>query len=898
MSNKISSFYFLRAKLHPPVLPEDHVLRPRLFAQLEKIKHQQIALVTAPAGYGKTTLVSAWVEQVHCPSVWISLDDGDNDLSVFLGYFISGLQSIFPDFGEGMETYSQISLLPSLPIISNYLIHEIDKIEQDFVLVLDDFHLLTNRDIHILLDGLLHYSLPHFHLVLTSRYDLPPQLSKLRAQGRMMELRANDLRFSAAEVTCFTDKSLPITPDAETIRILTEKTEGWAVGLRLATIALRRWGLDDYQPAILQVDNQYVVDYLVNEVLARCPTAVNDFLLKSSILDRFCTSLCAALMGTEPLDPMILPKLEREGLFIESLDTHKEWFRYHKLFQELLRRRLEEQFSPAEVATLHLRASVWLAANGFIEDAIDQALLGGDTQAAASILSADGVTLVNQERWLLLERLLNKFPPAVINEDLRLLLLLAWLSLSRMGYARVETFQKHLEKYLEADSLTLEERRFLNCSFHTFSAIKFNWAADYEKVIYHVQQALTTVEPEWGVLYGYLWIHLGTAAHQQKGGDAGLIVLKDDDHLMKDVSIGVRKQVAIAFVDWLSGDLPKLVHTAQTGLELVEALNLPTTRSMLCYLAGSALYERNDFELAEQYFRTVLDLKHGFQLQAFVFSAIGQALIYQARNMVDEAWEMSETAVNFCLDTDHPSLLFIARAFQADLAARQGQLEKAILWVNQTDVTALSKLMPYLYQPQLTPAKIWLIEGTPDSLRKAEAELLRLQDIVISTHNIPCQIKVMALQVLLYKSQKKTRLAEETLVQAILLAQPGGFIRAFADLGPQMAVLLKQLYVQGFASAYIQRVLKAFPAAARPLPPVAQSQALIESLTERELEILGLLAQRLSNKEIANALVISKETVKRHTSNIYQKLGVKNRRQAVASGYTLGLLVGVLDPTD
>ena len=894
MPKNITPLYFLNAKLYRPSLPDDHILRPRLLTQLEKVEHHQIIMVSAPAGYGKTTLVRAWIDHLHYPNAWVSLDEEDNDLTVFLSYFIASIRSIFPNFSDLIQQFSQVTSLPTLPTITKYLINEIAKIEEDFLLVLDDYHVLTNRDIHLIVEGLLQYPLPHFHLAITSRYDPPIQLSKLRANGKLIELRANDLRFSDAEVASFTEQTLLIKPNADTVKILAEKTEGWAVGLRLATIAIRRWGVSDHQPAILQVDNQYVVDYLVNEVLARCSTAVIDFLLRSSILDRFCAPLCEALMETESLDPTILPQLEQEGLFIESLDNKKEWFRYHKLFRELLRQRLVDDYSPAEVAAMHLRASNWLAAHGYVEDAIDHALLSGDMLVAANILSVHGIALVNNERWLLLERLLNKFSPAYVNNNPKLLLLLAWLTLSKLNFAQLEIYRQALETDGNADFLMPEERRFLTCSIHTFSAIKFNWAGDYEKVIDHAQEALSNTKPEWGLMHAYLWIHMGTATQQLNGGDAGQLILGDDNRLMKDVLNQARKKIAIGFVDWLSGDLLKLTHTEQNGLDLVKGLGLQSTKSMLHFLAGSAFYERNEFQLAEQHFEAVLDLKHGLQLNAFVFSLIGQALIYQAQNMSEDAWKKSETAVNFCLEMEHPSLLFVARAFQAELAARQGRLILATSWAAKTDVGSLSNLMPYLYQPQLTPARIWLADGSPASLQKAEAELTRLHDIVTSTHNIPCQIKVLAMQALLYKRQKNAQLAEEALIEALYLAQPGGFIRVFVDLEPEMAGLLKHLYVQGFVSAFLQQVLKAFPATSKPIPNATQSAALIESLTERELEILSLLAQRLSNKEIADLLIISKETVKRHTSNIYQKLGVKSRRQAVASGYTLGLLV---DPT-
>ncbi len=551
---------------------------------------------------------------------------------------------------------------------------------------------------------------------------------------------------------------------------------------------------------------------------------------------------------------------------------------------------MEEQVSAADIAALHLRAGEWLAANDYLEAAIDHALASGDVSAAANILAAQSIIIINEERWLLLENLLNKFPSTVISENPKLLLLLAWLTLTKMQLAQLGIIRERLETYLESVSLTPEETRFLACSIHTFAEARDNWISDYEGAIFHARQALALTKPEWGLMNGYVWVHLGTATHQLEGGQAGLTALIEENRLVASVVNRIRKHIAIGFVDWMTGDLLKLLHTAQNGLALINERPLFTSKSMLHLHAGSACYARNDLDGAEQHFGAVLDMKHGFQFQAYILSAIGMAMIYQAKNKVEAARQMSETAVNFCLEMEHTALLFMARAFQAELALRQGRLGTASLWAEQIDGKALSKLMPYHYQPQLTLPYIWLTAATPDSHQLAETELRRLHDIVFTNHNVPCQIKVLAMQALLYQANNESQAAEDVLVQAVRLAQPGGFIRAFVDLGPQMAVLLKHLYFQGYAPTFIQQILKAFPTS-NPSANSVQTLALIETLTDREIEVLSLLAQRLSNKEISKVLFISPETVKRHTSNIYQKLQVKNRRQAVSKAYTLNLLV-------
>lgn len=883
--------FLLRTKLHRPSLPDDCISRPQLLAALEAIAHRPLTLLTAPAGYGKSTLLSAWIEQSHLPTAWLSLDEQDNNLALFLGYFVAAIRSIFPQFGEQLLMFTQASSLPPLPIITNYLANEIDQLEQDFVLVLDDYHLLTEADIHLVLDSLLRFPPPHLHLVLIGRHDPPLQIARLHARQQVIELRAKDLRFSAEEVALFIEQMLPGVSDAEMIRILAEKTEGWPVGLRLATIAIRRWGIDDHQPAILQVENPYIIEYLVNEVLARQTTAVRNFLLKTSILDRFCAPLCAYLLGKEPLAQTILPQLEREGLFIVSLDKRNHWYRYHQLFQELLRHRLEDEVDPDEIAMLHLRASDWLAAHGFVEEAINHAFASGEMATAVNILSTQSTMLINEERWLLLESLLNKFPPDVVNQEPKLLLPLAWLELIRLQYGKMERIREYLERHAEKATLTPAEVSLLECSTHIFASVVHNWGTDFEGAICHARAALAAAQPEWGLIRGYAWVHLGTATHFLKGEQEGLLVLteSDDQNWLEPISTRIRKLIAFGFVHWLSGDLVELHRSAGYGLDLAATLRWFTSVGMLNYFMGCACYQRNELDKASQHFNVVLKQHFAAQPLAYIYCAIGQGLVYQAQGLVNEAWQVSETAVQYCQEMAIPSTLHTTRAFQAELAMRQGRLDRATRWTEQTDSALLPKTMPFLFHEQMILPELLLAKDTPASRRQAEAELLRLQEIVTTTHNIPFQIVVLTLQSLLYQAQNKEQAALEAITQAVRLAQPGGFIRVFVDRGPKMAVLLSHLTLQGSTQAYIRQILDAFPSTRTAVQ--TPQEALIEPLTDREMEVLALLAQRLSNKEIAKGLVIAPVTVKRHAINIYQKLGVKSRREAVARAAELGLLM-------
>ncbi|MBX3059799.1 MAG: hypothetical protein KF770_25385 [Anaerolineae bacterium] len=898
MPNTAVTSYFLNTKLYRPTLPEDYIVRPQLLTRLDDILHRPLTLLTAPAGYGKTTLLSAWIDQATVPCAWVSLDEGDNDLVGFLGYFIAAVRSVFPDFGEQLLAFMQAAALPSLPVINLYLVNELDQLTEPFVLALDDYHMVTNPDIHQVLADLLHFPPEQCHLVLLTRHDPPLPLARLRAQRQVTEIRVNDLRFSHTEVAAFAALTLPTTPDKETISILADKTEGWAVGLRLAILAIRRWGIADQQPAILQVENRYVAEYLVNEVLARQPTAVRDFLLKTSILDRFCAPLCAAVMETPLSDLPAIERLEREGLFIESLDSQNQWYRYHQLFRQLLRHRLEEQLPAAEVAALHKRAGIWLAANGLVEDAIDHALTGGDVPAAINFLMAHSVTLLNKERWLLLESYLQKFSESTLRDDPRLLLLLAWLSLARWQLDRLETIRQQLAGYLETASLSPADSLFLQSSYHLFTAIKHNWAANSEEALFHLRAALAAAAPDWTMFNGFVWLHLGVAATHMAGEQDALAALAKAQMTgwLESVDSRARKQLAVCFIYVLSADLPNLRQAATYGIQLAESEKLFSTGSTLRLMAGSVCYQQNDLEAAAAHFTAVLDMRYVAHPVYWVMATINQAMVYLAQNQAEAAWQVVESAEQYCLEMEIASLLFTLKAFEAELALRQGDLEQAAHWAVLVDPTALSKTMPFIYQPQMTWPRILIAQNTTASHQRAEAELARLYEIVTSMHNIRYQIEVLAMQALLYQAQDNLRAAETALVQALRLAQPGGFIRLFVDLGPQTAVLLKRLAAQGIAPTYVRQILDAFPKSGNGVRPFL-SPPLIESLTDREIDVLRLLARRLSNKEIADILYIAPETVKRHTINIYQKLAVGNRRQAVSKATELGLLMDVMRET-
>jgi len=884
----------INTKLYRPPVTEDFVPRPQLQTQLDRIHLRPFSLFSAPAGYGKTTLLSAWLENCDCPNAWLSLDENDNHLATFLAYFLAAIRSMFPQVGENTAAVLSAAVQPPLVAVTNSLIMDLNRVETDFVLVLDDYHTISAQDIHFLLGELLHHPHRSMHLVIATRHDPPLPLSPLRARNQLIELRAQDLRFSAQEIAVFMQQTLGSSLEDETLSILEEGTEGWPAGLRLASLSLRHSRDLDKSLAGLQGINRYIIEYLGSEVISHLSPEIQDLVIKTSILDRMCAPLCEAL--SEPDDPQLngqayLEWLEDANLFTVPLDAQRLWYRFHHLFQEFLRNHLTRKLNPDQIAALHSRASIWLAQNGLVEEAIDHALKSGDIKAAVRLVETHRHELMNKEHWLRLELWLNKFPESVINVEPDLLVLSAWISLSRWQLDKTWSTVERIKALMAEISLEPEETHRLQNSLGVFSSIKYNWGADFEQAIFYARRALEMTPRTWYITRSYAWLHLINATLFSSGLKQALAVLAEgqEDDFVDPPRTYTRVRSSACFVYWVAADLPNLIQTASYILTAAQRNHLSETTGWMNVFMGSGYYQQNNLAEAEQHFSALVEQRYVSHPLSFVQGSIGLAKTYQAQGKPEEANQTVDLAIQFCLEMDYAPQLLTLKAFLAELALLQGEIAKAGSWAELVDPGLPLQMMPNLFDLQMTLPKVLLAQNTPASLQQAVAVLSRLLDFVTETHNTVFLIEVLALQALLYNTLGDDQAAFKALTQSVLLAQPGGFIRVFVDLGPRMATLLNRLSTHMVAPDYIGKILGAFPA---PKPAVASNglQEIIAPLTGRELEILVFLAQRLSNKEIASELVISPITVKRHTINIYQKLNVKSRREAVDMAVALGIL--------
>lgn len=920
MTVHTSALTLIRAKMERPQLPGDLVRRRRLLDRLRAGTSRKLTLISAQAGAGKTTLMAQWLADAACHhhSAWLSLDEHDNDLVVFVSYLIGAVRTVIP--GACQKTLDLLSAAqaPPLRLISTSLVNELDDLamalpteggssaapsRHGLILALDDYQVITEPAIDELMSDLIQHLPREVHVALASRMDPPLPLARLRARREMTELRFVDLRFSPGEADVFLQGVLDREVSAETAALLVEKAEGWIVGLRLAALTVR---MLDHDGALEEPfwggSGALIAEYLLDEVLAAQSPQIQDLVLRISILDRFCASLCEALTGIPAARIQeIIEWIARANLFVVPLDAEGRWYRYHQLFRDLLRPRLERQHGANAVAKMHARAGAWYAKNGLVDEALDHLLAADDVTAAADVVARHRTDMLNQARWARLTRWVRRFPPDVVDQYPEMLMLKTWLLYHQARYAELPASLKRLEASLarvQLPSGTVDE---LQGEMDAVRSLLAYLAGDPEATIVHARSSLERTRPDLWIVRSLARLALALAL-QMRGDLGGAYTAIYDGFVQEEVSNPEFKATLLLTacnVHWIAGDLQGLAQVAGQCVARSQGAGSPQIGNYGHYHLGSARYLQNDLVSADRHFSTVCRQPYLNYGDAFVYGACGLALTHQAQGRQEEASAVAASAVAFMLETGNTFLLQEAQALEAELALRQGKLATASQWAARLDpVPPLSPVYGFL-SPHLILVKVWLGQNTPTSRGQAADLLSRLRAFLMSTHNIRFLIETLALQALLNSAEGNESAALTALRQAIELAEPGEFIRVFVDLGPSMAPLLEQLRRQGVTPHYIARILSAFeekdetPTGAGGRRMSVQDASLLDPLTPRELEVLSHLAKHQTNRQIAEELFISPGTVKTHTLRIYRKLDVDGRQQAVAKARELNIL-----PTD
>jgi LuxR family maltose regulon positive regulatory protein len=855
-----------------------------------------MTLITAPAGYGKTTMLSEWIPQSERCVTWVSLDDGDNDPVRFWAYFIAALQMLDAEIGRNALAHMRTPLLPPAEAVLTLLLNEIAAFPEDFALVLDDYHVIDAKPIDNALTFLLEHLPPQMHLVIATREDPNLPLARLLAKDQLTELRAADLRFTPGEAGTFLNQVMGLGLSDEEITSLETRTEGWIAGLQLASLSMR--GREDVHGFIsaFSGDNRYIVDYLVEEVLQRQSERVRSFLLQTSILEWLSGPLCDAVTGQEG-GGVLLEALERGNLFVSSLDDKRHWFRYHHLFADVLHAYLMEE-QPDQIPTLHRRASEWYEHNGLEIEAFQHAAAANDIERAERLIEGEGMPLQFRGAGAPVLTWLESL--SKITLDARPSLWVTYASTLLFGGQHTAVEQKlqaaeaalqSVKQGAEPDDRTKDLVGRIASMRATLAVIQH----DVETIITQSRRALEYLHPDnlpvrtattWTLGYAYQ-LH-GNRAAASKAYAEVISIGKSFGNSIYTIAATIN----LGQLQEAENQLSLATKTYRRVLQLAGDPPGPIASEAFLGLARIS-YQWNDLETAQQHGQQCLQLTQQMESVSTPASyGVFLARLKLAQGDISGAVAVLDEAEEF---VRRHNFVFM----MPDVAAAQ-----VLVLLHQGDLAAAAHLAQ-THELPISQARVHLALGEPSA---ALAVLGPFRQQVEAKGWQEERLKVMVLQAVALHADGEKEEAVQLLANALALAEPGGYIRIFVDEGIPMANLLSEAAARGILQDYTGNLLAAFEseqqqgAVISPLPTSPASQPLIEPevqpakdmlvepLSQRELDVLRLFKTELSGPEVARELLIALSTVRTHTKSIYRKLNVKNRRAAVKRAVELGLI--------
>jgi LuxR family maltose regulon positive regulatory protein len=911
----------LQTKLFIPRLRPSLVPRHRLIEQLNQGKQGKLTLVSAPAGFGKTTLVVAWLEEKRrsegageqrsrgknsnyqspisdISACWLSLDENDNSLSRFFTYLIAAVQTVAPKFGSSLLSSLQSAQPQNETAVTQTLINELAQASHPLTLILDDYHVITNTAVHQTLATLIDHLPPHIHLIITSREDPPLPLPRWRVRGQLTEIRADDLRFNTEEAADFLRQTMGLQLDEQDIASLENRTEGWAAGLQLAAISLR----DQSDPtAVIETfsgSDRYVADYLLAEVLYRQSEEIQHFLLQTAVLERMCAPLCEALVAggewrvasgewrVESGDSLvtghsqtILEHLESTNLFLVPLDNQRRWYRYHHLFAQLLRERLRREGGETAVRQLHQRAAGWYESQNLPEEAIYHAFQAGDFENAGRLVAGTTVdSLWQQGGASLVQQWARALPAPIIKLYPRIAILAA---AAHLIVGEVQTAARYLEMAAGQPEVEAE--------WHLLEAVLMRNRGQIAEALEYAQYAFDSLASDQHNLRTFAQLQLIGNFLELAELDEAEQAIDTIRRNFDQIDIASRLQVLRmhGVIATLRADLHRAANIYQEGTRLTEATGQPMIGTLYNGL-GFLHFQWHEMDKAAAYYEQAINWAERTGITDILFDGlIGQAELACWRGEPQIALDIMAQFQQFAQRSRLSEIIEISDMLNASFHLKAGQLETAVRWANALGLTVHDKPTFRLHSHYKLFIAIRISQSRHSGEKSQLPALSQLAERLLNllrrlNYNFDV-IELLTWKTILHEQQGNEARAIECLQTAVDLAYKGSIIYPFVDKGTAIQALLPQL--TGTHSHYVHSLLNAFPSHLSSL-----LSPLLDPLTEREQEVLNCIVAGLSNKAIQEKLFISKNTVRSHIKNLYSKLNVSSRTQAIARARELELL--------
>jgi LuxR family maltose regulon positive regulatory protein len=878
----------LATKLFIPQPRPRLVSRPRLIEQLNGglAKGYKLTLISASAGFGKTTLVSEWVIGCDQKVAWLSLDEGDNNPARFLTYFVAALQTIDANFCTGILNVLQTPQPPPIEPILTALVNEITVLPDNFIFVLDDYHIIDSKQVDKILTFLLEHLPPRMHLVIATREDPHLPLARLRAKGQLTELRVADLRFTSAEAADFLNQVMGLNLIVEDITALETRTEGWIAGLQLAALSLQ--GHQDTTDFIKSFtgSHRFVLDYLMEEVLQQQSESIQAFLLHTSILDRMCGQLCDAVLSDSSVSGQeTLEYLDHANLFIVPLDNERRWYRYHHLFRDLLRQRLiQSGLSGNEkegIAIYHIRASQWYEEVGLVFEAFQHAAAANDVERAERLIEGDEIPRHFRNVVTTILDWLKSLPITTLNARPVLWWRYATFLMFDGQTTGVDEKLIAAENALQGAEEDDKTRNLIGQIAGTKAMLALT-RYQVENLLIQSRRALDYLDPENLSSRASANLTLGFAYFLQGDRSAARQSYLESLRLCQECGntfVAIMATNGLGNVLEIENALHQAAETYQNALRLFGDQPLHTHAGQASIGLARIFYEWNDLDTAEQYGKQSLQqvLQYDAVIDRFVISEVFLARLKLAQGDIRGAAASLAQTEQSARQRNFIHRLPEIAEIQISILITQGQVAAAVKLAQQ-------------YELPLSQARVALAQGNPSATLVTLESYRQKMEAKGWADKL---LKVMILQAVALHAIGEIDEAVKVLGEVLVMAEPGGFVRLFIDEGAPMAHLLLETASRGFMPEYIDKLLAAFEAERQRCGnkfdlPIAQS--LVEPLSSREIEVLQLISRGLSNREIGERLFLAISTVKGHNQIIFDKLQVKSRTEAVARARELDLL--------